>query len=65
MIYIFIRNHENLFPIEKTCKSLLGGQSIYYQWKTLSVSDRNKQLSLLNKKKSINFDSKLHYGVSE
>jgi hypothetical protein len=47
MIYIFIRNHENLFPIEKTCKSLLGGQSIYYQWKTLSVSDKKQRAEFI------------------
>jgi hypothetical protein len=36
-------------PIEKRCKVLQVGQRSYYQWKSQSVSDRNKELCLLKK----------------
>ncbi len=40
MIYVFIKNNEKIFPIEKMCKVLHVGQRSYYQWKSQSVSER-------------------------
>ena len=33
MIYGFIKNNEQLFPIEKMCKVLQVSSDSYYQWK--------------------------------
>jgi hypothetical protein len=63
MIYIFIRNNEKIFPIEKMCKVLQVGQRSYYQWKSGSVSDRKQRAELVKEKiTSIYFDSKQRYG---
>jgi hypothetical protein len=48
MIYTFIK--EKIFPIEKMCKVLQVGQRSYYQWKSQSVSEKNKELNLLKQK---------------
>jgi len=63
MIYVFIKNNERIFPIEKMCKVLQVGRRSYFQWKSQSVSDR-KQMAVLVKEKivSIYFDSKQRYG---
>jgi putative transposase len=47
MIYTFIRNNEEIFPIEKMCKMLKVGQRRYYQWKSQSVSDRKQRAELV------------------
>lgn len=41
MKYIFIKNNEGVFPIEKMCKVLEIGRSSYYMWKRSSTSDRS------------------------
>lgn len=63
MIYVFIKNNEKIFPIEKMCKVLQVGRRSYFQWKSQSVSDR-KQMAVLVKEKitAIYFDSKQRYG---
>ena len=59
----FIRNNEEIFPIEKMCKVLQVGQRSYYQWKIQSVSDRKQRAELVKEKiTSIYFDSKQRYG---
>jgi transposase len=35
MIYVFIKNNEKIFPIEKMCKVLQVGRRSYFQWKSL------------------------------
>jgi transposase len=34
MIYVFIKNNEKIFPIEKMCKVLQVGRRSYFQWKS-------------------------------
>jgi putative transposase len=63
MIYVFIKNNEKIFPIEKMCKVLHVGQRSYYQWKSQSVSDRKQRVVLVKEKiTSIYFESKQRYG---
>ena len=63
MIYVFIKNNERIFPIEKMCKVLQIGTRSYYQWKSQSVSDRKQRVILVKEKiSSIYFDSKQRYG---
>jgi putative transposase len=50
MIYIFIRNKEKIFPIEKICKVLQVGQRNYYQWKSQSFSERKQRAELVKEK---------------
>jgi hypothetical protein len=49
MIYVFIKNNEKIFPIEKMCKIQVGQRS-YYQWKSQSVSDRKQRVVLVKEK---------------
>jgi hypothetical protein len=64
MIYVFIKNNEKIFPIEKMCKVLQVGR--YYQWKSQSVSDRKQRVVLVKEKiTSIYFESKQRYGSPE
>jgi putative transposase len=63
MIYIFIRNNEKIFPIEKMCKVLQVGQRSYYQWKSGTVLDRKQRAEWVKEKiTSIYFESKRRYG---
>lgn len=57
MIYSFIKNNEQLFPIEKMCKVLQISSGIYYRWKIQEITSR-----LQRKKTSIYFESKQRYG---
>jgi len=50
MIYIFIRNKEKIFPIEKICKVLQVGQRNYYQWKSQSFSNRKQRAEVVKEK---------------
>jgi putative transposase len=64
-IYIFIRNNEKIFPIEKMCKVLQVGQRSYYQWKSGTVSYRKQRAELVKEKiTSIYFDLKHRYRSS-
>lgn len=40
MIYVFIKDHEGIFPIDKMCKVLEVGLRSYYRWKRSSTSKR-------------------------
>ena len=63
MKYVFIKNHEYLFPIEKMCKVLEVGSSGYYKWKNKSISNRTHRKNEINQKiTSIYFASKQRYG---
>ena len=63
MIYIFIKDNEKIFPIEKMCKVLQVGSRSYYQWKSQSVSDRKQRVALVKQQiTSIYFKSKQRYG---
>jgi putative transposase len=63
MIYTFIRNHQNIFPIEKMFKVLQVGERSYYHWKIQCVSERKQRVLLVKEKiTSIYFDSKQRYG---
>lgn len=63
MKYIFIKNNEKYFPIEKMCKVLELSSGSYYKWKTKSISDRiQRQIFIKQKITSIYFASKQRYG---
>jgi transposase len=38
MIYSFIKNNEQLFPIDKTCKVLQVSSGSYYRWKKQTIT---------------------------
>jgi putative transposase len=63
MKYIFIKNNEKSFPIEKMCKVLELSSGSYYKWKTKSISDSiQRQIFIKQKITSIYFASKQRYG---
>jgi putative transposase len=63
MIYVFIKNNEMMFPIEKMCKVLQIGQRSYYQWKSGTVLDIKQRAEWVKEKiTSIYFESKQRYG---
>ncbi|WP_244199314.1 IS3 family transposase [Flavobacterium psychrolimnae] len=63
MIYGFIKNNEQLFPIEKMCKVLQVRSGSYYRWKKLIITAR-QQLKIAIKEQItlIYFESKQRYG---
>jgi transposase InsO family protein len=63
MKYIFIKNHQQVFPIEKMCKVLEVSSSSYYKWKTKPISNRALKMNLIKEKiTAIYFSSKQRYG---
>ena len=63
MKYVFIKNNEGLFPIDKMCKVLEVGRRSYYWWKRSSAS--NKALRKEKFKEliiSVYFEFKQRYG---
>lgn len=63
MIFDFIKNHTQLFPIEKMCKILQVSQSGYYRWKNKVLSIRVQKMNLIKEQiKTIYFESKQRYG---
>jgi transposase InsO family protein len=63
MIFVFIKNHEKIFPIEKMCKVLKVSQSGYYRWKYNSISQRKQRVIALKEKiTTVYFESKQRYG---
>jgi len=63
MKYIFIKNHQQVFPIEKMCKVLKVSSSSYYKWKTKPISNRVLRMNLIKEKITfIYFSSKQRYG---
>ncbi len=63
MKYLFIKNHEYLFPIEKMCKVLEINSSSYYKWKSRPVSSRMLRKNELKEQiTSVYFTSKQRYG---
>jgi hypothetical protein len=48
MIYVFIKNNEKIFPIEKMCKVLHVGQLLSME--SQSVSDRKQRVVLVKEK---------------
>ena len=63
MIYSFIKNNEQVFPIEKMCKVLQVSSGSYYRWKKQIVTAR-QQLKIAIKEQItlIYFESKQRYG---
>ena len=59
MIYSFIKNNEQVFPIEKMCKVLQVSSGSYYRWKKQKLNER-VQLKIAVKEQItlIYFDSK-------
>lgn len=47
MKYIFIKNHQQVFPIEKMCKVLEVSSSSYYKWKTKPISNREFKMNII------------------
>mgnify|MGYP006334624041 FL=1 len=63
MIFDFIKNHAEIFPIEKMCKVLKVSQSGYYRWKTAAISQRLQKKTVLKEKiTAFYFESKQRYG---
>ena len=63
MKYIFIKNHQQVFPIEKMCKVLEVSSSSYYKWKTKPISNRVLKMNIIKEKITfIYFSSKQRYG---
>jgi transposase InsO family protein len=63
MKYIFIKNHQQVFPIEKMCKVLEVSSSSYYKWKAKPISNRVLKMNLIKEKITfIYFSSKQRYG---
>ena len=63
MIFDFIKNHAEIFPIEKMCKVLKVSQSGYYRWKTATISQRLQKKTVLKEKiTALYFESKQRYG---
>lgn len=63
MIFGFIKNHEEKYPIEKMCKVLEVSQSGYYKWKSAIISKRRlKMMQLKEQIATIYFSSKQRYG---
>ncbi len=63
MKYIFIKNHQQVFPIEKMCKVLEVSSSSYYKWKTKPISNRVLRMNIIKEKITfIYFSSKQRYG---
>ncbi|WP_343023686.1 IS3 family transposase [Flavobacterium sp. PL12] len=63
MIYSFIKNNEQVFPIEKMCKVLQVSSGSYYRWKKQSITAR-RQLKIIIKEQItlIYFAAKQRYG---
>jgi putative transposase len=63
MKYVFIKNHEYLFPIEKMCIVLQVSSSGYYKWKRKTVSNSTHRKNKIKQQiTSIYFTSKQRYG---
>jgi putative transposase len=63
MIYSFIKNNEQLFPIEKMCKVLQVSSGSYYRWKKQTITVRQQQkIAIKEKITLIYFESKQRYG---
>jgi transposase len=65
MIYGFIKNNEQLFPIEKMCKVLLVSSGSYYRWKKQKITARfQRKIAIKEQITAIYFESKQYYGSS-
>jgi putative transposase len=63
MIYSFIKNTEQLFPIEKLCKVLLVSSGSYYRWKKQKITARlQRKIAIKKQITLIYFESKQRYG---
>lgn len=63
MIYNFIKNNEQLFPIEKMCKVLQVSSGSYYRWKKQRITARLQRKIIIKEQiTSIYFESKQRYG---
>ena len=63
MIYSFIKNNEQLFPIEKMCKVLLVSSGSYYRWKKQKITaSLKRKIAIKEQITLIYFESKQRYG---
>ena len=63
MIYSFIKNNEQLFPIEKMCKVLMVSSGSYYRWKKQRITARmQRKIAIKEQITLIYFESKQRYG---
>jgi putative transposase len=63
MIYSFIKNTEQLFPIEKLCKVLLVSSRSYYRWKKQKITAKlQRKIAIKKQITLIYFESKQRYG---
>ena len=63
MIYSFIKNNEQLFPLEKMCKVLQVSCGSYYRWKKQKFTARMQLKNTINERITlIYFESKQRYG---
>lgn len=62
MIYSFIKNNEQLFPIEKMCKFLQISSGSYYRWEKQEITSRLQRKNAIQEKiTSIYFEFKQRY----
>jgi hypothetical protein len=58
-IYLFIKDHEKIYSIEKMCKVLKVDPSSYYNWKRQILSERQRRTTLIKEEiTSIYFNAK-------
>ncbi len=63
MIYSFIKNNEQLFPIEKMCKVLKVSSGSYYRWRKQIITASLQRKTVLKEQiTAVYFESKLRYG---
>ncbi|OOV17274.1 transposase [Flavobacterium sp. LM4] len=63
MIYLFIKDHEKTYSIEKMCRVLKVSPSSYYNWKRQILSERQRRTALIKEEiTSIYFNAKQRYG---
>ena len=63
MIYSFIKNNEQVFPIEKMCKVLQVSYGSYYRWKKQAITARQQlKITLKEQITLIYFATKQRYG---
>ena len=62
MIYSFIKNNKQVFPIEKMCKVLQVSIGSYYRWKKQTITARQqRKIAIKEKITLIYFESKQRY----
>ncbi|WP_420842770.1 IS3 family transposase [Flavobacterium humidisoli] len=63
MIYLFIKDHEKTYSIEKICRVLKVSPSCCYNWTWQTLSERQRRTAMIKEETaSIYFNAKQRYG---